>query len=206
MVGNYLGQLCPSNSSSSSSSSGLGTNPHGEGAAAAAASFLAGAFLTEIHLCNVCSCHVERPLRRRGRRWPGGFDCVASPVVALARANRGGQTSYTQGCDVDCTDTSGFEAALAAARAAVSRLFLRVHWVAVPKAVRARGANVGRGGAGAGDRAAHRVRVPRPDADRPAVGAAQAGRARGAAGQARRDLPAVSAPCSVIIMVVACCD
>eukprot|EP01047_Picozoa_sp_COSAG01_P100750 COSAG01_NODE_30563_length_613_cov_5.247082_2_plen_48_part_01 len=41
-----------------------------------------------------CRKAIETPRPRR----PGGFDCVASPVAALARANRGGQTSYTQGC------------------------------------------------------------------------------------------------------------
>ena len=45
-------------------------------------------------------------------------DCIVSPFQALAAANVGGTTTYTQGCDLTKNGTAGFAAAIAAAQAA----------------------------------------------------------------------------------------
>ena len=46
------------------------------------------------------------------------FDCIVSPYQALAAANIGGTTTYTQGCDLTKVGEQGFPAAIAAAQAA----------------------------------------------------------------------------------------
>ena len=48
----------------------------------------------------------------------GGSDKVVSVFDGIKAADSGGNVTYTQGCDATCTDTSGFGAAVAAAKAA----------------------------------------------------------------------------------------
>jgi len=48
----------------------------------------------------------------------GGFSCVTSPFTAITNANKGGSTVYIQGCQISGNVTTGFDAAIAAAKAA----------------------------------------------------------------------------------------
>ena len=48
----------------------------------------------------------------------GGFECVTSPLAALADRNPDAGTAYAEGCDVILMGRQGFSAALAAAEAA----------------------------------------------------------------------------------------
>lgn len=48
----------------------------------------------------------------------GGFSCVDSPLAAITKANTGGTTIFSQGCEIDGTDKSKFATALAAAKSA----------------------------------------------------------------------------------------
>jgi len=48
----------------------------------------------------------------------GGMDCVVSPYKAITQLNKGGTTVYEKGCDINSTSTTGFTAAVNAAKAA----------------------------------------------------------------------------------------
>jgi hypothetical protein len=45
----------------------------------------------------------------------GQYSCIVSPLQAITAANVGGTTLYAEGCDVLCTNTSGFAQAVAVA-------------------------------------------------------------------------------------------
>jgi len=48
----------------------------------------------------------------------GGYECIVSPLQAITQLNKGGNTVYEKGCDINSTVTSGFAAAVSAAKAA----------------------------------------------------------------------------------------
>jgi len=54
-----------------------------------------------------------------GQICPGGrsdFSCITTPFLAIQALNVGGQTTYEIGCQISGNDTSGFEAAITAAK------------------------------------------------------------------------------------------
>jgi len=48
----------------------------------------------------------------------GGFSCITSPFTAITDANKGGTTVYIQGCQISSNSTTGFDAAITAAKQA----------------------------------------------------------------------------------------